>query len=259
MKKSLLYLTLTATLGLAGAGIIYESTKTEIKPEIKQKQTLEQITFEQAKLNHSLRQQYLDQVLENKDKIGEGTWYSFERLIYDPNFEKLEEYSRSVGNSEKSTIEKTGITKVSETGYAGTILITKEKGKKYPSFYHERCFSNLTEEELLSCIDKESSIAYMSASRKLPGYLYERGFKYKFTGKESTETFDLCIEAIGYDMQVQIIIAGRRKINKWFEQGIIKAYYKIYEKLKEISEQNKEDSDLAKEVIKALGYTPKKK
>lgn len=251
MKKTLLYLTLAA-LGTAGATATYEFLKQEPKQEIKQEKTLEQITFEQAKLNPLLRQLYLDQVLENKEKLGIEYWNSFERLVYDINFEKEKEYLESLGKTANP---------IPKTVLAVTPTIKKLKGKNQLSFFDKKCFlmgDIKSEEDLISCIDHESVHAYTCKTHELPDCMFKKGCGYSITGKESEEINRLCQEAAAYDVQLSYIKSGKRKISKEFMQLTLDKYSEVCLRLQEISEQNNEDSNLAKITLKILRYAPNK-
>jgi hypothetical protein len=100
--------------------------------------TLQQITFEQAKADESVRQQYLDQILLQCPE-------SVERIIYDPRSKKLNE---KIHNSIRETYPDS-ITRERELSKniinPGAAVIFFNSwlglGKKHPIFVSDPCFT----------------------------------------------------------------------------------------------------------------------
>ncbi len=122
------------------------------------------ITFEQAKADKSLHEDYISQLA--KDYIGEGS-VSF--IIYDQDFNKAAAYAKKFGanRSESNRLLETVIKKRENRGYA--ITISPEMGSKQKSaiFLSQYCFEGIqakwsrktlycnNEGDLLSIIEHE--------------------------------------------------------------------------------------------------------
>ncbi|QQG38841.1 MAG: hypothetical protein HYS32_04565 [Candidatus Woesearchaeota archaeon] len=250
---------------------------TRIKDPIKAEQTV-RISFEEALNNPNLRQTYLRQVADPliKDVEQEFDAQGFiGRIVYDPNFEILEETSKKglrkfAGDPKKEAYFRSTLRSIEEAredrefGHLGqTFLPSTEACKRNPSDIH---IGNLTFERAI--VASEEDLKAIFDHELFHGVVYFRGMPIKkglvnLNPKKDAsminpELISICDEVLAYHRELGLIEKGVRRVSSLFRQRTIATYNDFYLRLKAFTEVNNgsPEATFARGVLGSLEYHP---
>jgi len=208
------------------------------------------ITYDMAKNDESLRQEYLNQVLMDRSKHGDKMWNAFANLIYDPEFDLLAtEYGdkglHDVANRLRAFADEDFIPLMGG-------LYTGENGVPLDIHVSRDAFEvTQSEDELFTVLDNESVNADLYFSGNI--YLIELEEDLNLN---SDYLFNLALEVLGYEKEFYNIEIGIRKVSPGFLRGVDAPAKSAYAELLQFSRLNNDDGKFAKAVIDAIESRP---
>ena len=203
------------------------------------------VTWEEAVGNEHRRQAYLSGVLDRFAEIGIHEWVYIDKLWYDP---ELESHNGKYGDHQG--IYGSGI----------HVMVTGRKGEHVFTYVNDIIF-DYTEDDLLSCIDHESthSCVLQTELLTIPVSLTndqkKRIAKGESLGKVldiSEDLYRIAVEIAGFSKQFEVIDQGKRNISDSFHENNIKNARCCYQILHRYENGTITDYDFMKNVERAL-------
>ncbi|MBW2996434.1 hypothetical protein KY332_03980 [Candidatus Woesearchaeota archaeon] len=221
---------------------VIESTKIERSAEI---------SFKEAVNNESLRQSYLEQLVEEESKVSEG-WKDFGRVIYDPGLINLKKRTGGKDLERAREFSYDG-SKAPEGMHLEALAMTRiEKKRVKPDCYvSEKCFNPkfaCSEDELKSILDNEAFHALYNVRGKLQIIKNIKGLK------RSEELNIMALELFSLDYQCfNLAEKGKREnVSKKFLKSFFETYFKLRQRFEEISKEDSDEGKFAKIIFDSL-------
>ena len=203
--------------------------------------TQSQDFYYRAKGNESMRQDYFNFLLENRNHYGMPGWESFNRLVYDPGFQRLRNHSDGLGIQYKWP----GINQFRFMQTIGQDVYIDAK----------TLLGSESEHEILSGLDNESYHANHHRTGRThigDGRLYKNPLVIP-----SRLLIDLIHELYSFDKQFIYIQSGKRKVSQKFVRRFSRTAQGYYKILLETANKNDIANNLvANEVLETLKNRP---
>ncbi|MBI2581409.1 hypothetical protein HYV85_06445 [Candidatus Woesearchaeota archaeon] len=209
----------------------------------------EQITFEAAKGDESLRQAYLNQLFLQREQLGDDSWLSFDSFIYDPKLELLGAAYKKRGIKPTTLVqgyEETtpGFKALMATPYFGVQGVPLETHVSSTAFGIAQ-----SQGEILSLLDNESSTAH----------LFHKGeihMEVKQPSVINPDMFSLISELLSFEKQFYNIETGRRSVSESFIAKFRSPARLLYKKVEMAALGKGPDAEFARYAIEAIQNRP---
>lgn len=207
--------------------------------------SLEKIAFQEAVSDPSLRQTYLNQIYEGRNKYGGIVWNSFLSIEYDPKFKRLEEKRNQMGlpSQSKSMYRNKG----NSVALANSMWLYPH-GQKNHTWISDDAFKYCkTEDDLFSLLDNEASSTYLRETGNI---------HIRLPQPSDPDVMVTAVELLSFDYQFTQILNGRRKVSADFMLSFIPPAKELFSYFKDLSTSNHPDNLVAKSIVDTFRSRP---
>ena len=226
-----------ATALLTGSGTVAYSYLTRLP------------TFEDARRDPTKRQEFLDDILSNRDIYGVKGWESFNHFIYDPGFMKLEKTKKERGmESRAPLLDYDPRTNTQFVVFMSTLFV--KFGEKPDVYIGRGPFKHVnTLDEMLSLFNNESAHAEQSHTRIMHmGIPDADGI--------SPYSLNLAIEIVSFDKQFLQIVNGKRKVSPHFINKMYEVANGLYRQVRQKMFEGGRDGEFSSDLIDIMHERP---